>query len=191
MFTPQTRKRQTAPVASGVCFIFLSSERSSGATSETHQSLLVLQRPLVGPVPRHGSAPCVRLHPATWWRLCSFGKWQDADKRRLSVREQRLKHRTEFVGVRKRNSNKRVGPGFGRFLHFIASSPEQDPHRRGGTLWFEVALPSGLEPCVSRLKGNYYSHCCCLLLLTNFFLWPVQHFIGFLPPPPLRMINSL
>lgn len=105
------------------------------ATSPTHQGLFILQRPLVGAVPCHGSAggaaaaaACVSLRPA---RLDSrSASWETPAPIPLWLSLFLLRHFNSFVWlgcqcgrVLGGNSVCRVRPPYSKFLHFIVSSP--------------------------------------------------------------------
>lgn len=101
----------------------------------------------------HTAAPAGPSRPLPW--LCSVStrrldeifsawKWEEAD-RDISLCARWLKHWTGFsfcMGVQKGNSDYRMRPGYSKFLHFIASSPQQDTHCEAGLRWFW----SGIDP---------------------------------------------
>lgn len=132
------------------------------ATGQTYQSLFILQRPLVGPVPCHGSAVWTR--PATWWNVLAW-KWEETDSD-ISLCKQWLKHWADFslcVGVHKGNSSWRMRPGYSKFLHFIVSSPQLDTHCEAGLQRLEVGstLPSGSTANQTRINDAHWTVWTC------------------------------
>lgn len=126
------------------------------ATGPTHQGLLILQRPLVRPVPCHGSAAAVAAAASLWSgdlsRLCcsaSTGKSRRCLSLLCLFPRGRLNHRADpsvRAGVLGGNSGYRVRPGYSKFLHFIVSSPRQEaPCEAGltGARRRRRSLPSG------------------------------------------------
>lgn len=111
----------------------------------------------------HTAAPAGLTRPRPW--LCSVStrrldeifsdwKWEENDSD-ISQCAHWLKHWTDCslcMGVHKGNSNYRVRPSYSKFLHFIASSPQQDSHCEAGLVRFEVelTLPSGTSVNQSR-----------------------------------------
>lgn len=122
----------------GACSVCVCERRTKfrAATSPTHQGLFILQRPLVGAVPCHGSAggggaaagACVSLRPA---RLDSrSASWETPAPISLWLSRVLLRHFNSFLWLGRQcrrvlggNSACRVRPAYSKFLHFIVSSP--------------------------------------------------------------------
>ncbi len=124
------------------------------------------------------------LCPATWWSLFSLevrGNRQRCLSLSLSlslsacVCVRRLTHWTDFsfcTGVQKGNSSYRMRPGYSKFLHFIASSPQQDTLCEAGLRWFEVeSTPPIWNQCQSSQEDL------CSLGCLQVFMWRwLSHF---------------
>lgn len=140
--------------AGGLLVLCVQWTKFRAATSQTYQSLFILQRPLVRAVPCHGSAPSL---PGDLMKSFQLWKWEGTDSD-ISLCAHWLKHWIDFsvcMGVHKGNSGYRMRPGYSKFLHFIACSPQQDTRCEAGLRRFEVesTLPSGTA--VNQTTGIY------------------------------------